>query len=95
LDALGALQDWYEKQTNGDWEHQHGVSIETIDNPGWRLQIDLNETALAMKPFPSVERQSGVADWVRCWIDNSTFHAAGGSRNLTEMIETFLAFANS
>ena len=95
LDALSALQDWYAKHANGDWEHQYGVSIDTIDNPGWILKIDLTETDLAAKPFQRVNREGSESDWVRCWVDNGTFHAAGGPNNLTEMIETFLAFANS
>ena len=25
------------------WEHQYGVKKGTLDNPGWRVKIDLNE----------------------------------------------------
>jgi Immunity protein 53 len=34
------LQVWYLAQCDGDWEHRHGVTIGTLDNPGWSLRID-------------------------------------------------------
>ena len=49
MNALQRLQDWYSAQCNGDWEHQQGVRIESLDNPGWALDIDLADTALADK----------------------------------------------
>jgi hypothetical protein len=33
--TLTWLQAWYAEQCDGDWEHQFGVSVETLDNPGW------------------------------------------------------------
>ena len=35
------LQDWYLAQCNGDWEHEFGIKIDTLDNPGWSVVIDL------------------------------------------------------
>jgi hypothetical protein len=31
---LPKLQTWYTEECNGDWEHQFGVDIGTLDNPG-------------------------------------------------------------
>jgi hypothetical protein len=45
MDPLSLLQNWYSTQCDGDWEHQYGVSLDTLDNPGWRLKIDLCGTA--------------------------------------------------
>ncbi len=45
-DALYLLQRWYLGQCDGEWEHGYGVSIDTIDNPGWRLRVELADTAL-------------------------------------------------
>jgi Immunity protein 53 len=44
LDNISWLEDWYETQCDGDWEHQHGLKIDTLDNPGWQVQIDLDGT---------------------------------------------------
>ncbi|MFE2849501.1 Imm53 family immunity protein, partial [Streptomyces scopuliridis] len=32
---LDWLQNWYTQQCDGDWEHEWGVKIATLDNPGW------------------------------------------------------------
>ncbi|GHB54781.1 hypothetical protein GCM10010331_48120 [Streptomyces xanthochromogenes] len=33
--VLDRLQSWYSAQCNGDWEHEWGIKIDTLDNPGW------------------------------------------------------------
>lgn len=43
---LSLLQEWYKSQCDGSWEHNFGVKIETLDNPGWYLLIDLEDTSL-------------------------------------------------
>jgi hypothetical protein len=40
------LQSWYVAQCNGDWEHSYGIAIDTLDNPGWSVTIDVARTAL-------------------------------------------------
>ena len=40
------LQNWYTDQCNGEWEHEYGVNIQTSDNPGWIIDIDLAFTPL-------------------------------------------------
>ena len=44
--ALSSLQRWYSSQCDGDWEHQLGVEITTLDNPGWLVRIELRHTPL-------------------------------------------------
>lgn len=50
------LQEWYKKQCNGEWEQQSGVSIVSVDNPGWWVRIDLTGTPLENKPFGRVSK---------------------------------------
>lgn len=38
--ALSIISHWYQKNCNGDWEQFFGVTIESCDNPGWRLRIN-------------------------------------------------------
>jgi Immunity protein 53 len=47
LSTRELLEKWYRARCNGDWEHQWGVEIGTLDNPGWRVHIDL----AIMEPF--------------------------------------------
>lgn len=41
------LQNWYKSQCDGDWEHYYGIKIETLDNPGWDVSIDINNYNIA------------------------------------------------
>ena len=36
------LQDWTKSQIDGDWEHELGISISLLDNPGWILSADVS-----------------------------------------------------
>jgi hypothetical protein len=66
-DLLVELQAWYLAHCDGDWEHANGVSISTLDNPGWRVEIALNETDLGRRPFDRLEDHRTADDWVVCW----------------------------
>ncbi len=45
-DILAWLQDWYRSRCDGTWEHSYGVKIDTLDNPGWLVTVDLGERSL-------------------------------------------------
>jgi hypothetical protein len=100
-DSLRELQAWYKAQCNEDWEHSYGVKIETLDNPGWTLTIDLRETDLQDKPFQT--RSHGVIadnltkseDWMVCKVEEQRFKGAGGPNKLEELIATFIEWAKS
>lgn len=39
--GVNAIQQWYARQCDGDWEHASGIRIESTDNPGWQATIQL------------------------------------------------------
>ena len=41
MNAVSDLQKWYRSQCNGEWEHAEGISIGTLDNPGWSIEVSL------------------------------------------------------
>ncbi len=89
MSNLKRLQDWYAAQCNGDWEHSFGVTIETLDNPGWLVKIELAETDWAdLKVERKVSRRD-ESDWIEFEVTNSEFIAAGGSQNLEELLAIF------
>lgn len=98
-DALQQLQSWYRAQCNGDWEHSYGVKIDTLDNPGWSLAIDLTGTSLEEVPFSKVTK--GVIagditenqDWLVCEVREKTFTGAAGPNSLSVLIGMFLVWA--
>jgi hypothetical protein len=84
---------WYSSHCDGDWEHTYGIEIGTLDNPGWRVVIDLTETELEGKLMSRQTQEESDADWVQWWADGATFQAACGPMNLSIAIEAFLRFA--
>jgi hypothetical protein len=94
-DELTALETWYASQCDGDWEHQDGIEINTLDNPGWRVVIDITDTELAGKSFPTVEENyEHDAEWLRCWVEQGKFNAASGPRKLSRVLRIFLDWAD-
>jgi hypothetical protein len=87
------LQNWYASHCNGDWEHSQGVAIETIDNPGWRIAINLLDTELEGKQFTNVEKELSEDDWYDCFLTKDQFEAACGPLNLPEVLRIFRAWA--
>ena len=92
---LEYLQRWYIDQCNGDWEHEYGIKIDTIDNPGWSLVIDLFDTSLEDKFFNRVRRDITENNWVHCWVSDSKFQGAGGPLNLVDLIRIFVKWVDS
>ena len=95
MNVLTELHLWYESQCNEDWEHQYGVSIETLDNPGWTVTIDLEDTGLEGKPFQTVEDLEPEREWIRCWVEELKFKGVGGPRKLEEILRIFLEWSSS
>jgi hypothetical protein len=91
--ALARLQAWYVAQIDGDWEHQYGVTIETLDNPGWSLKVDLHNTTLLHLPFEQIERTGEAGRWLTAWREPSVFRAACGPLDLERAIEAFLSWS--
>lgn len=83
------LQKWYEEQCDGDWEHGYGVRIETIDNPGWSVRVDLNGIKLNMLDFEYKLFEKSENDWVGFSLERGTFHGIGDSSKLNTIISVF------
>lgn len=87
---LDWLMRWYEGQCDGDWEHVYGIAIDTLDNPGWSLRIDLNGTQLDGQIFERrTHKYEEEADWWSCWTEDNQFHGAGGPQQLGPMLRVF------
>ncbi|MGW1489962.1 immunity 53 family protein [Streptomyces sp. NPDC002402] len=92
---LGWLQRWYESQCDGDWEHEWGVRIETLDNPGWTMRINLAETLLAGRTYGRTEFRRSNSDWVMTKVSDDVFRASCGPLNLDEALRLFREWATS
>lgn len=64
MTSFERLQCWFLSQCNGDWEHGLGISVSTLDNPGWQIQIDLEGSTLEETEFPKTVEMKSAAEWI-------------------------------
>jgi hypothetical protein len=101
-DELSWLQQWYSAHCDGEWEHGFGVKIETLDNPGWSVKIDVEATELASTPFEPAKTPVSETNWVHCRVTERQgralarpfppgrhFEGHGGALNLGDIIKIF------
>jgi len=101
--ALARLQRWYRSNCDGEWEHAHGIQIQTLDNPGWLVDIELVETPLENVPFERIEiggtddnfNEEGntIGPWHECWRDDHAWHAGCDPESLERVLTIFLDWA--
>lgn len=106
MNALEEIQNWYKMNCDGDWEHTYGVTIETLDNPGWAVKISLTDTLLEEVEFKIVENgdsenyesifmNSEYNDnvWIKCYKEDSVWTGMGSPDKLEEILKIFLKWA--
>ncbi|MBS7531389.1 immunity 53 family protein [Hazenella sp. IB182353] len=86
MNNLKSLERWYYSQCDEDWEHIYQIKLETVDNPGWSLEIDLEENNLENKKFSEIEIERSEDDWLFCLVRDNKFIGAGGPLNLDEIL---------
>ncbi|MEY2498899.1 MAG: hypothetical protein QOD12_2455 [Verrucomicrobiota bacterium] len=82
-------------QANGDWEHAYGVKIESLDNPGWSVLIDLVKTPLCSKSFVEIRTEESETDWITCRVKDGKFEGFGDPRKLGKILDLFREWASS
>lgn len=92
---LGWLEQWYQAQCDGDWEHEWGVRIGTLDNPGWTVDINLEETVLSGRSYVRTDIRRSGSDWVIAKVSDDVFQASCGPLNLSEVLRLFRDWATS
>ncbi len=95
MSNLEWLEKWYLQNTDGEWEHFYGVSIGTLDNPGWFVHIDLRETKFENTKFDEIYQDRGENDWIRCVVEDEIFKGVGDSLKLNQIIEVFRNWVES
>ena len=108
MTLLVRLQQWYTRQCDGDWEHSEGVTIQSCDNPGWWVTVNLKGTSLETVAFERIgenvdpdafhqgeEMEDAVdgARWLDCRVADGVWHGAGDETKLEHILEVFLSWA--
>jgi len=64
-----------------------------LDNPGWRVIVDLAETPLATKVFTDVREEKTDADWLICRVRDGKFEGFGDPIKLVRILSIFRTWA--
>lgn len=97
MELLERLQNWFQLHCDGDWEHSYGVTIETLDNPGWQLTVDLTNSLLEdveFQPICTGDAESDRGFWIDCKKVGKNFVGAGSADSLEKLIAVFLDWAD-
>ena len=95
MKILEDIQRWYAAQCDGDWEHNFGLSIQTMDNPGWSVKVNLEDTLLENLPFEAVYVGDGSGIWLSCHVKKCFFVGYGDPSQLSRILEIFLTWAKT
>jgi hypothetical protein len=93
VSLLSWLQAWYMANCDDDWEHQYGVKIQTIGNPGRSVSIELDRTPLDGSDFERVEVICDANNWLLARVEGNTWQFDGGPLNLSEGLYLFRDWA--
>lgn len=88
------LQAWYHGQCNGRWERTRGITIESLDNPGWVVTIDLEGTSLAGRALATIQRETSPHDWLVCEVSHNQFRGQGDPQKLIPILQVFQDWAD-
>ena len=89
--------NWYKTNCDGDWEHSYGIKLQTLDNPGWHLTVDLHETTLDGLTMQTIEEGCDPDEsiWIHCQVLNNQFSASCNPDQLTRLFDEFALFLDS
>lgn len=93
MEIIKWLEDWYNRQCDGDWEHDHGIRIENLDNPGWTIHINLKDTELEYLKLRVDDTERSEEDWFHYRIENGEYFAGGDPNKLLFLLEKFKEIA--
>jgi len=94
MENLKWLENWYKNNCDGSWEHIYGIEINTLDNPGWSVKIDLKETKFTNNKKYELNNDYGENDWIKCYMYNEVFTGCGDCFKLEMIIKTFREWIN-
>ncbi|MDR0916171.1 MAG: immunity 53 family protein [Oscillospiraceae bacterium] len=89
MSILNWLEEWYQSTCDSEREHLYGVKIDTLDNPGWVVRIDLADTLLQGKIFDNINIDNGDNDWIVCRVVNDIYEGFGDPYKLEKMLSVF------
>ena len=63
--------------------------IDTIDNPGWKVEISLKESQTEQIGGKSLTENASESDWIICKVVDGKFLVVGDPAKLTQILAVF------
>ena len=92
---LAWISQWYARHCDGRWEYAQGVHIETLDNPGWVVEINLADTPYQNRFFKAITIKKSSHDWCHCIKKEASFYGYGDPSKLEQILELFKEWVES
>lgn len=89
MNELKWLEKWHLENANDDG-YAVGIKIETLDNPGWLVKIDLFDTKCSGIQMKRIFFDNSDDDWMDCKIINNEFIGMGDCMKLCEILGVFM-----
>lgn len=93
MDILQWIQEWYNRFCWDEERHYYGIKIETLDNPGWSVKIEICDTPLENKAFRENCQDNGDSDLDLLQSRGWFFKGAGDPNKLIPILEVFRDWA--
>ncbi len=93
-----SLVEWYHSNWDGSWEHRYGIRLETLDNPGWMLTVDLIHTALQGRLMADIfegcnpDGHPVSPRWIHCVVRENQFRGACDPTQVSQLFAVFNRF---
>lgn len=94
-DLFTRLDAWYAEQCDGEWEHEFGIKIQTLDNPGWLIQVDLSGTGSEGATLPANLDEDESGTWVHSSADGTELRVACSPRAMEKAMRVVLEFLSA
>lgn len=89
------LQEWYAARCDGKWEHEFGIKIESLDNPGWKVEVDLRGTPWEEMSGRREKRDESEGSWYECRIERGQFIGFSSPLRLEELLSVMRGWLES
>ena len=89
MTELAWMQRWYQQHCDGVWEHAHGIKIETLDNPGWEVEIEVRDTPYQKCAMDEMRIDASDTDWIHCQVSDGCFRGFGDPSKLEIILRQF------
>ncbi len=95
---FASLIAWYIAQCDGEWEHRYGIKLQTLDNPGWLLNIALIHTDLQGCAMQEISEGCSPLGhpvslrWIACTVKENVFRGACDPTQVARLFSVFDEF---